>query len=144
MPNQLTKCQGCIYQWHTCPAFQAQSVMGLWHTSDPFLFKIRHSLLTIKLFQEILKPTLQAFINNLKQIYEVDNHVQLMEMTNEEFVRKRTPYNHLVTWMCLTTFVCTSVNLTWLTCVLLETMYAHTHISVYLLCFSAMITKYDM
>ena len=70
---------------------------GVWHASDPFLFKIRHSLLTIKLFQEILKPTLQAFINNLKQIYEVDNHVQLMEMTNEEFVRKRTPYNHLVT-----------------------------------------------
>ena len=28
-----------------------------------------------------LKPTLEAFINNLKHIYEVDKHVHLMEMT---------------------------------------------------------------
>ena len=25
-----------------------------------------------------------------------------------------------------------------------ETMYAHTHINVYLLCFNAMLTKYDL
>ena len=28
-----------------------------------------------------LKPTLEAFINNLKHIYEVDKHVHLIEMT---------------------------------------------------------------
>ena len=44
-----------------------------------------------------LKPTLEAFINNLKHIYEVDKHVHLMEMTYEKFVKKWTPYNHLVT-----------------------------------------------
>ena len=43
--------------------------------------------------------------------------------------------------MCLMTFVSTSVNLTCLTCVLLETLHVHTHINVYLLCFSAMMTK---
>ena len=91
-----------------------------------------------------VKPTLEAFINNLKHIYEVDKHVHLMEMTYEKFVKKWTLYNHLVTWMCLMTFVCTSVNLTCLTCVLLETMYAHTHINVYLLCFDAMMTKYNL
>ena len=44
-----------------------------------------------------LKPTLEAFINNLKDIYEVDKHEHLMEMTYEKFVRKWTLYNHLVT-----------------------------------------------
>ena len=44
-----------------------------------------------------LKPTLEAFINNLKHIYEVDKHVHLTEMTYEKFVKKWTPYNHLVT-----------------------------------------------
>ena len=38
-----------------------------------------------------LKPTVEAFINNLKHIYEVDKHVHLMEMTYEKFVKKRTP-----------------------------------------------------
>ena len=42
-----------------------------------------------------LKPTLEAFINNLKHIYEVDEHVHLMEMTYEKFVKKWTSYNHL-------------------------------------------------
>ena len=40
---------------------------------------------------------LEAFINNLKNIYEVDKHVHLMEMTFEKFIKKWTPYNHLVT-----------------------------------------------
>ena len=44
-----------------------------------------------------LKPTLEAFINNLKNIYEVDKHVHLMEMTYEKFVKKWTPNNYLVT-----------------------------------------------
>ena len=44
-----------------------------------------------------LKPTLEAFINKWKPIYEVDKHVRLMEMTHEMFVKKWTPYNHLVT-----------------------------------------------
>ena len=91
-----------------------------------------------------LKPKLEAFINNLKHIYEVDKHVHLMEMTHEQFVKKWTLYNHLVSWMCSMTFVCTSVNLTCLTCVLLETMYAHTHINVYLQCFNTMMTKYNL
>ena len=34
-----------------------------------------------------------------------------MEMTYEKFIKKWTPYNYLVTWMCLMIFVCTSVNL---------------------------------
>ena len=46
-----------------------------------------------------LKPTLETFINNFKHIYEVDKHVHLMEMIYEMFIRKWTPYNHLVTWM---------------------------------------------
>ena len=54
-------------------------------------------------------------------------------MTYEKFIKKWTAYNNLVTWMCLMTFVRTSVNLTCLTCVLLETMYVHTHTNVYLL-----------
>ena len=44
-----------------------------------------------------LKPTLEVFINNWKHINEVDKHVHLMEMTHEKFVKKWTPYNHLVT-----------------------------------------------
>ena len=46
-----------------------------------------------------LKPTLEAFINNFKHIYEVDKHVHLMEMIYEMFIRKWTPYNYLVTLM---------------------------------------------
>ena len=75
-----------------------------------------------------------------------------MEMTYEKFIKKWTPYNHFVTCLYLMTFVCTSVNLTCLTCVLLETMYAnthtnvyaHTHTNVYLRCSNAMMTKYDL
>ena len=73
-----------------------------------------------------LRPTLEAFINNLWHIYEVDKHVHLMEMTYEKFVKKWTPHNHLVTWMCLTTFVCTSVNLTHL-CSAQNYVCAYTH-----------------
>ena len=39
----------------------------------------------------------EAFINNLKHIYEVDKHVRLMEITYEKFIKKWTLYNHLVT-----------------------------------------------
>ena len=39
----------------------------------------------------------EAFINNLKHIYEVDKHVGLMEITYEKFIKKWTLYNHLVT-----------------------------------------------
>ena len=46
-----------------------------------------------------LKPTLEAFINNFKHIYEVDKHVHLMEMIYEMFIRKWTLCNHLVTLM---------------------------------------------
>ena len=84
--------------------------------------------------QTKLKPTLETFVNNLKHIHEVDKHVHLMEMTYEKFVKKWTPYYHLVTWMYLMTFVCTSVNLTCLPCVLLETMYAHTHTQMFIFC----------
>ena len=49
-----------------------------------------------------------------------------MEMTYEKFVKKWTPHNHLVTWMCLTTFVCTSVNLTHL-CSAQNYVCAYTH-----------------
>ena len=77
-------------------------------------------------------------------MYEVDKHVHLMEMTYEKFVKQWTPYNHLVTWMCLMTFVDKSVNLTCLTCVLFETMYAHTDLNVYLRRFNAIMTKYDL
>ena len=87
---------------------------------------------------------LEAFINDLKHIYEVGKHVLLMEMTNEKIVEKWTPYIHLVTYMCLITFDCTNMNLTCLTCVLLETMYAHIHTNVYLLCFNALMKKYDL
>ena len=34
-----------------------------------------------------LKPTLEAFINNLKHIYEVHKHVHLMETTYEKFIK---------------------------------------------------------
>ena len=65
-------------------------------------------------------------------------------MKMKKFVKKWTPYNHLVTWMCFMTFACTSVNLTCFACVLLESMYVHTHTNVYFLCFNAMMmTKYD-
>ena len=37
-----------------------------------------------------LKSTLEAFIDNLKHIYEADKHVHLMEMTYEKFVKKWT------------------------------------------------------
>ena len=43
------------------------------------------------------KPTLEYFVNNLRDIHQVDKHVHLMEMTYEKFVKKWTPYNHLVT-----------------------------------------------
>ena len=73
-----------------------------------------------------LKPTFDAFINSLKHIYVVDKHVHFIEMTYEKFVKKWTPHNYLVICMCLMTFVCTSVNLIYLTCVLFETMYTYT------------------
>ena len=86
-----------------------------------------------------LKPPLEAFKNNLKYLFEVDKHVHLMEMTYEKFVEKWTLYNHLVTWMCLMTFV---QVWTGLACVLLETsMYVHTHTNACLLCFNAMMRK---
>ena len=44
-----------------------------------------------------LEPTLEAFINNLKHICEVDKHVHLMEMTYEKFIKKKTLYDYLVT-----------------------------------------------
>ena len=44
-----------------------------------------------------LKPTLEAFINNLKHIYEVAKHVDLMEMAYGKFIKKWTPYNYLET-----------------------------------------------
>ena len=44
-----------------------------------------------------IKPALEAFINNLKHIHEVDEHVHLMEMTYKTFINKWTPFNHLVT-----------------------------------------------
>lgn len=44
-----------------------------------------------------LKPTLEACINNLKHIHEVDKSVHLIEMTNENFIEEWAPYNHLVT-----------------------------------------------
>ena len=44
-----------------------------------------------------LKPTLEAFINNLKHIHDADKHVYLMKMIYEKFVEKWTLYNHLVT-----------------------------------------------
>ena len=43
-----------------------------------------------------LKPTPEAFINNLKQIYKVDKHVHLMEMTYDKFMMKWIPYNQTV------------------------------------------------
>ena len=44
-----------------------------------------------------LKPKLEAFINNLKHIYEVAKHVDLMEMAYGKFIKKWTPYNYLET-----------------------------------------------
>ena len=38
-----------------------------------------------------LKPTLEAFMNNLKHTYQADKHVHLMKMTYEKFVQKWTP-----------------------------------------------------
>ena len=43
-----------------------------------------------------LKPILEAYIKNLKHMYEVDKHVHLMEMTYEKF-KKWTPHDYLVT-----------------------------------------------
>ena len=114
-------------------------------TDEGFDFILLHAwFFAYKCRLNKLKPTLEAFIHELKHIYEVDKHVHLMEMTHEKFVKKCTLYNHSVTWMWLLTFVCTSVNVTCLTCVLLETMYAHTHTNVYLPCFNAMMTKCDL
>ena len=44
-----------------------------------------------------LKPTLEAFINKLKHISEVDKHVHPIERTYEKFIKKWTLYNCLVT-----------------------------------------------
>ncbi len=67
-------------------------------TDEGFDFILLHAKFFVyKCRLNKLKPTLEAFINNLKHIYEVDKHVHLMEMTYEKFVKKWTPYNHLVT-----------------------------------------------
>ena len=87
---------------------------------------------------------LEAFINSFKHTYEVDKHVHLMKMTCEKFIKKWTPYNHLVTYIYFKTFVRTSVNLTCLPCIVLETMYVHTHTNVYPLCFNATMTEYEL
>ena len=67
-------------------------------TDEGFDFILLHAkFFAYKCRLNKLKPTLEAFINNLNHIYEVDKHVHLMEMTSEKFVKKRTPYNHLLT-----------------------------------------------
>ena len=91
-----------------------------------------------------LKPTLEAFINNLKHIHEADKHAHLMEMTYEKFIKKWTPYNDTLTKIDLMQFVCTSVNLTCLPCVLFDTIYVHTHKKKILLFFTAMTTEYEL
>ena len=57
-----------------------------------------------------LKPTLEAFIHNLKHIYEVDKHVHLIEMTYEKFVKKcsRTFIDES---LVLSSVRCTSINI---------------------------------
>ena len=67
-------------------------------TDEGFDFILLHAKFFVyKCRLNKLKPTLEAFINNLKHIYEVDKHVHLMEMTYEKCVKKWTPYNYLVT-----------------------------------------------
>ena len=67
-------------------------------TDEGFDFILLHAeLIVYKCRLNKLKPTLEAFINNLKHIYEVDRHVHLTEMTYEKFIKKWTPYNNLVT-----------------------------------------------
>ena len=67
-------------------------------TDEGFDFILLHAKFFVyKCTLNELKPTLEAFMNNLKHIYEVDKHVHLMEMTYEQFVKKWIPYNHLVT-----------------------------------------------
>ena len=58
-------------------------------TDEGFDFILLHAKFFVyKCRLNKLKPTLEAFINNLKHIYEVEEHVHLMEMTYEKFVKK--------------------------------------------------------
>ena len=46
---------------------------------DFILFRTKFFVYKCRLYK--VMPTLDAFINNLKHIYEVDKHVHLIEMT---------------------------------------------------------------
>ena len=46
-----------------------------------------------------LKPKLEAFIDHFKYIYKVDDHVHLMEMIYDTFIKKWTPYNQLLAYI---------------------------------------------
>ena len=64
-------------------------------TDEGFDFILLHAKFFVyKCRQNKLNPTLEAFINNLKHLYEVDKHVHLMEMTYGKFAKKWTPYNY--------------------------------------------------
>ena len=61
------------------------------------LFFCMQNSLCIKITLNKFKPKIEAFINDLKHTYEVDKHVQLMEMTYEKLIKKWTPNSHFVT-----------------------------------------------
>ena len=53
-------------------------------TDEDFDFILLHAKFFVyKCRLNKLKPTLEAFINNLKHIFEVDKHVHLIEMIYE-------------------------------------------------------------
>ena len=86
-----------------CARFSFNSTLILFRhdgkktTDEGFVFILLHAKFFVyKCRLNKLKPTLEAFINNLKHIYEVNKHVHLMEMTYEKFAKKWTPYNHLL------------------------------------------------
>ena len=90
----------------------------------------------------MFKPTLEAFINNLKSSYEVHKHVHLMEITsNDKFIKKWTPYDLSVAsiWRDILLYK-------WNMCIL---RFAQNHLCentymFYLLCLHATMTEYEL
>ena len=63
----------------------------------PTLFFCMQKLLFINADRTIFKPAFKAFVKNLKCTYEFDQHVHLMKMTYDKFIKTElTPDNRLV------------------------------------------------
>ena len=59
------------------------------------LFFCMHIFLFINADWTTFKPAFRAFVKNLKCTYEFDQHVHLMKMTYDKFIKNLLPYNRL-------------------------------------------------